>query len=286
MNMVLWSLFLIAGGASASPSMNGIELGQYGDFTKEWRLVTVRHRKDTGEMRFTYANPLAWKALQARAAYPDGAVFAKIGYKTGSDPAFDSSIVPSGARRYQYMVRDSKRYKDTGGWGYAVFKADGELFQDEDVPTQTLSCHACHEIVPERHYVFSSPIEFAPFAKDVDPIPSRGVSWTELPPKSWKKVLAAALPRGQRQLQIIDGKVRSYFFGGTLDEVTPLLLNRLKLKPSIAAGFVSLDQETFKLAWMEAGKECSEGQMSFRVVERRRDWPDSLKTPRTSRICY
>ena len=46
--------------------MNDISLHQFGDFTKEWKLVTVRYRKDTEEMRFTYANPTAAETLKTR----------------------------------------------------------------------------------------------------------------------------------------------------------------------------------------------------------------------------
>ena len=97
------------------PEMNGYKLSDYEGFEKKWRLVTVRYRKDTGEMRFTYANPKAWNALLKRSKdYPDGAVFAKIGIITMEDPAFPSSAVPAGTRRYQLMVRNKKKHAEIG----------------------------------------------------------------------------------------------------------------------------------------------------------------------------
>src|SRR6185436_10943563 len=57
--------------------MNGYKLSDFPDFEKKWKLVTVRFRKDTGEMRFTYANDLAFENLQKGVIdYPDGAIFA------------------------------------------------------------------------------------------------------------------------------------------------------------------------------------------------------------------
>ena len=104
--------------------MNGFALQDYADFQKKWPLVTVRFRKDTGELRFTYANDIAYKALKKGATeYPDGAVFAKIGIMTEEDPAFTSSAVPSGARRFQLMVHDAKKFPETHGWGFALFDA-------------------------------------------------------------------------------------------------------------------------------------------------------------------
>ena len=99
-------------------TMSGYTFNDYRDFQKNWKLVTVRYRKDTDEMRFTYANDLAYSTLMSgKTDYPDGAVFAKIGFKTEPDPAFSSSAVPSGIRRYQFMVRDSKKHTSTNGWG-------------------------------------------------------------------------------------------------------------------------------------------------------------------------
>lgn len=130
--------------------MNGHELKEFAGFERNWKLVTVRFRKDTGEMRFTYANDLAWKALMSGATdYPKGSVFAKIGLATLEDPSFASSAVPSGARRYQFMVRDKTKYSETDGWGYALFDANGKTFPGEPKEA-SLACAACHHIVPER----------------------------------------------------------------------------------------------------------------------------------------
>jgi hypothetical protein len=81
-------------------SMNGISYDTFGDFFKKWHFVTARYRKDTEEMRFTYANDIAWRALQEGAGppgavkdYPEGAAFGKVGVMTQDDPAFTSSAV-------------------------------------------------------------------------------------------------------------------------------------------------------------------------------------------------
>jgi len=134
--------------------MNGIRHSTYRGFDKNWRLVTVRYRKDSGEMRFTYANKLAWKNLLARTKdYSEGAVFAKISVITEDDPRFISSAVPAGAQRIQYMVRNKTKYADTGGWGYALFDADGKTFAEEP-KMKSQACAACHLIVADLGHVF------------------------------------------------------------------------------------------------------------------------------------
>ena len=63
--------------------MNGITIGQFGDFVHNWHFVTVRFRRDKGEQRFEYANDIAWKTLLEHSKYyPDGAVFAKVAVQT------------------------------------------------------------------------------------------------------------------------------------------------------------------------------------------------------------
>lgn len=140
---------------------NGYSLAQFKDFQKKWHFVTARYRKDTGEMRLTYANDSAWKALLAHSTdYPDGAVFAKIGFVTAEDPSFTSSLVPTASRRYQLMVRDHKKHAATGGWGFAIFGKFGEVATKDRGTTGEL-CMACHNAVPEKNYVFSEPMEQA-----------------------------------------------------------------------------------------------------------------------------
>ena len=46
--------------------MNEIKFQSYKGFEKKWKLVTVRFREDTKEMRFTYANDIAWKTLKQK----------------------------------------------------------------------------------------------------------------------------------------------------------------------------------------------------------------------------
>ena len=188
--------------------MNGYALEDYADFWKnpnKWHFVTVRYRKDSGEMRLTYANDIAWKALLAGGKdYPDGAVFGKVGLLTHEDPAFTSSAVPSGARRYQLMIKDKKKWPDTDGWGYALFDWQGlAVREDQDIAAQ--ACHACHALVPERDYVFSEPFRLeigakapVPQAEALPRISFETISFSELPEKAREK-----MPEGLKQARLV-----------------------------------------------------------------------------------
>jgi hypothetical protein len=210
--------------------MNGYSLSQFPDFIKNWHFVTVRYRKDTGEMRLTYANDKAWNVLkEGKIDYPDGAVFAKIGMGTRDDPAFTSSLVPGGAKRYQLMVKDKKKHKDAGGWGYALFDEAGRTFE-EDPEKQIAACHACHQLVENRGYVFSQPMmlevghSMAIASSQNPPLGMEKIEYktkkvSDLPP-----VVRRAVMNSFRQVRVINyPSLENAVFQGTIDEIRPAL---------------------------------------------------------------
>ncbi|MES2854494.1 MAG: cytochrome P460 family protein [Bdellovibrionota bacterium] len=227
--------------------MNGIFFDKNKDFAKNWHLVTVRFREDSREQRFTYANDKAFKALQSlKPEYPDGAMFAKIGFVTEEDPSFPSSKVPSGARRFQFMLKDSKKYKTTDGWGYALFDSQGNLF-DEDVKTKTQSCHACHQIVPERDFVFSRQMLLHP--ESVSPL-VKAEEFSKVVQFETGKFKAApeALKVHAAKFDVYNslvGKLKDFAFSGTLDEVIPLLTD--KTKKTSAPSALVVDKNNFSI---------------------------------------
>lgn len=220
--------------------MNGIRFKDYADFQSKWQLVTVRYRTDTGEQRFVYANPAAWDALTHGVIdYPDGAVFAKIGIMTREDPGFTSSKVPAGASRVQFMVRDKAKYISTDGWGYALFAPVGMRLSAEPVPEQSAACAACHEVVPDRGYVFSQPVgllaegglparETRPPETTAQaatpPAPHAPLFFVDAPlnalPSSIQRGLKPRIKTG-RNLSTV---MRLRLFSGTMNEIMPMLI--------------------------------------------------------------
>jgi Cytochrome P460 len=104
------------------------------------------------------ANPLMIKAYLAGIpgkgkSFPDGAKMAKI-------PA---ATVPGTQHHADFMVKDSKRCADSGGWGWAVFDYDtaSDTFKPgtlADKPPQGNDAKygfACHTSVKTRDYVFT-----------------------------------------------------------------------------------------------------------------------------------
>lgn len=219
--------------------MNGYSLKDMEGFEKNWKLVTVRHRKDNGELRFTYANALAYEALKSgKIDYPKGAMFAKVAFRTEEDPLFTSSLIPARTRRYQLMVRDKEKYASTDGWTYALFDSEGKIFP-EDIETQTKACVACHRIAHSRGFVFSEEMDLSPgpalnvrrVKSDASTLTFTEESVEKLPILIKKQVRSM----GYKKVRSLQGEMRENIFQGTLDEIRPILSDEAikSLKPAI-----------------------------------------------------
>jgi hypothetical protein len=95
--------------------------------------------------------------------FPDGAKMAKIHWNPTKMETFPAATVPGSQHDVDFMVKDSKRFADSGGWGWAVFEYDAasDMFTPgtlADKPPQgnDAKCgFACHTIVKTRDYVFT-----------------------------------------------------------------------------------------------------------------------------------
>jgi hypothetical protein len=56
--------------------------------------------------------------------FPDGSKMAKVHWNPKKLETFPSATVPGTQHDVDFMVKDSKRFADSGGWGWAVFDCD------------------------------------------------------------------------------------------------------------------------------------------------------------------
>jgi hypothetical protein len=94
---------------------------------------------------------------------PDGAKMAKVHWNPKKNEFFPDATVPGSLLNVDFMVKDSKRFADSGGWGYAVF--DYDAASDTFTPGTTAGTppqgndakcgFACHTRVKARDYVFT-----------------------------------------------------------------------------------------------------------------------------------
>jgi hypothetical protein len=263
--------------SSASPTgiysddaeMNGIRYLDYKDFFS-WEQVTVRYRKDTGELRFVYANPLAIKSLKSGTTdYPDGSVFVKAAFLGQEDKVFPSSIVPNGTRRFQLMVRNKALYKDSGGWGYALFKTDGTKM-GKNVVARTKACAACHAIVPERGLVFSQLLTKAPVVSMADELKEiqKNQNAKSTSALTFKDVsVNKAWPSGHLARALLNHRFKSvrsvqteltktFRFAGTYVEIIPFLVKEARRTGGPAA-LIDDKEGLFSLVYPLTAKELA-----------------------------
>ena len=95
---------------------------------------------------------------------PDGAKMAKIHWIPTKLTTFPAATVPGAQHDVDFMVKDSKRFADSGGWGWGAFEYDSatHVFRAADTTAKPPQGHdakcgfACHTAVKNRDYVFTN----------------------------------------------------------------------------------------------------------------------------------
>jgi Cytochrome P460 len=125
---------------------------------RDWRLISVAHEAgNLNDLRAILGNDVAIKAYRdGTLPFPDGTIIARLAWSyvpsEENNKVFgrDQSFVAGSATNVQFMVKDSKKYATTGGWGFAQFK-DGK----PDAGAALKTCFPCHEPVKARDFVFT-----------------------------------------------------------------------------------------------------------------------------------
>ena len=128
---------------------------------RDWKLISVAHEAgNLNDIRAILGNDKAIEAYRnGKQTFPDGTVIARLAWNYVSSAennkvfGRDQSFVAGSAPDWylQLMVKDSKRYAATGGWGYAQFDRDGTPADEAKHGT----CFPCHAPAKDRDYVFT-----------------------------------------------------------------------------------------------------------------------------------
>jgi hypothetical protein len=130
-----------------------------------WELVSASHPvggEGGGEtLNAIVANPEMIKAYASGIPgngkpFPDGAKSVKIQYtvKKSTEAPFNVAV-PNTLKDVAVMVKDSKRFADSGGWGYGLFNYDTATGSFTPDGTGAKCGAACHTIVKAKDYVFT-----------------------------------------------------------------------------------------------------------------------------------
>lgn len=120
---------------------------------RRWELIApALEAAPLNEIRAVVGNQIATDAYRAGTLpFPDGSVLVKLAWKHVQSPEFAPASIPGATTTVQVMVKDSRKYPATGGWGFGRF-IDG-MPVDE---AQHRTCFACHAArVQEHDFVFT-----------------------------------------------------------------------------------------------------------------------------------
>jgi Cytochrome P460 len=144
---------------------NGLSFSEFRGY-ESWQVVSIS--QDGPLVAAVLANPVMIKAyldgLPGNGKpFPDGAKMAKIHWNPKKMETFPAATVPGTQHDVDFMVKDSKRFADSGGWGYAVFDYDAAsdkfspgTLSDKPPQGNDAKCgYACHTRVKARDYVFT-----------------------------------------------------------------------------------------------------------------------------------
>jgi hypothetical protein len=144
----------------------GLALSEFRGY-EGWSVISIS--ENGGHIAVIMGNPAMIDAYKEGIPgngkpFPDGARMAKIHWIPKKQETYPGQpTVPGAQHDVDFMVKDSKRFADSGGWGYAEFEynAASDTFRpgnlnDEPPQANDAKCgYACHTIVQTKDYVFT-----------------------------------------------------------------------------------------------------------------------------------
>jgi hypothetical protein len=130
---------------------------------RDWKVISIGRLKTDklDQLRAQLGNDIAIKAFKdEKLPFPDGSIIAALHWNyvpseandkvlTGAFPGAQSFVAEAPVN-VQFMVKDSKKYAATGGWGFADFKngRPGDKALHE-------ACFPCHQPAKDHDFVFA-----------------------------------------------------------------------------------------------------------------------------------
>jgi hypothetical protein len=131
---------------------------------RDWKVIAVANLLvpgKTDQLRAQFGNDIAIKAYkEGTLPFPDGSIIVAAHWTRvpsesnnrildGPFPGAESFVIGSRVN-IQIMIKDSKKYAESGGWKFADFK-DGKAGDKALHET----CFPCHEPAKDHDYVFT-----------------------------------------------------------------------------------------------------------------------------------
>ncbi len=139
-------------------SPSGIAFSDFRGY-EDWPVVSSARQDDI--LKVIVANPSMITAFKAGVPgngqpFPDGSMIVKLQWKQKKSTEAQFAVdVPDVFTQAFVMEKDSKRFPNTGGWGYAVFNYDAPSDKFAADPKSLSDCgNACHTVVKAKDYIF------------------------------------------------------------------------------------------------------------------------------------
>jgi len=140
---------------------NGIAFSEFKGY-ESWQTVAVSETDK--EIKTILANPIMIKAYREGIPgngkpFPEGSMTVKIAWtkKVNPDSPYEVSV-PDKLDSISFILKDSKRFPDSSGYGYAQFLADptnGTLTPFGKDASFNNTCYKCHTLVKDKDYIFT-----------------------------------------------------------------------------------------------------------------------------------
>jgi hypothetical protein len=152
-------------------SLNGIAFSEFKGYDA-WQNVAVSQPgvsmtgASDGITNVILANPVMINAYKSGSPgngkpFPDGSMITKIAWSQVQMPESPYAVtVPGTLKMVSFIMKDSKRFPDTNGWGYAqlLYDEKSRTFSafGKDAAFGKTVCHECHTRVKNKDYIFTS----------------------------------------------------------------------------------------------------------------------------------
>src|SRR5215468_8811297 len=138
-------------------SLGGIEFSDFKGY-EDWALVSSVRTDEV--LKVIVANPTMIEAFKAGVPvngqpFPDGSKIVKLQWTPKKSTEAPFVVEVPGVFTQAFVIeKDSKRFPNTGGWGYALFNYDAGTDKFAADPATADCGHVCHVAVKSKDFIF------------------------------------------------------------------------------------------------------------------------------------
>ena len=136
---------------------DGVEFSDFKGY-EDWSVVSSARTDEV--LKVIVGNPVMIEAFKAGIPgngkpFPEGSKIAKLQWKPKKSTEAPFVVdVPDGFTQVFLLEKDSKRFPNSGGWGYALFNYDAPSDKFTADPSPSDCGHSCHVAVKAKDHIF------------------------------------------------------------------------------------------------------------------------------------